>query len=62
MQPKTLKSLVQQFVETGKTQHVNREQLQAFHTANRREVASTINAYRKRQRRADEDSRLLRLD
>jgi len=63
MQPKTLTSLVQQLVETGETQHVDCEQLQAFHTAYRREVAPTmIDAYRKRQRRADEDSRPLTLD
>ena len=62
MQPKSLTSLVQQLVETGETQHVNREQLQAFHTAHRREVAPTIDAYRKRQRRADEDSRQVTLD
>lgn len=62
MQPKTLTSLVQQLVETDETQHVDREQLQALHTAYRCEVAPTIDAYRKRQRRADEDSRLLTLD
>ncbi len=53
---------MQQLVETDETQHVDREQLQALHTAYRCEVAPTIDAYRKRQRRADEDSRLLTLD